>query len=541
MRASRIPAPLFVLCAILCTLPPASIAAMAAASPESVSGQSQLFVIPIQGDIEPSTAVFVQRRITAALDAGATIIVFPIDTFGGRVDSALRIASSIGAIRDVRTIAFVGAGNEGMGVSWSAGALIAMSCADIYMAPGTSIGAAAPVLASADGSMEAAGEKTVSALRSQMAALAEKNGHPAGLALAMVDADVELVELEEGDRTFAITLQEAEIRENESGSTVKRGRIIVGKDKLLSLTAGEAERYGLSRGTVRDLEELSLTLGVSSIPVFLEPSFADDIIVLLGSAAFQSILILIGLVALFIEINTPGFGIPGSIALIAFIILFGTSALMGTVGSIEIILFILGMGLLVVEIFLLPGFGVTGISGLALIAFSLVLSMQDFVIPGSEWEWEIFGRNAATVGIGLVLGILGIGLMVAFGPRLGLFDRLALRTAITGTASGRPAPAVTDGRVPARLSRTAGRGRSSDFPVSDSLPETPEIPGPSVGDVGVAETVLRPSGRALVGGLHLSVESRGCFVEAGTRLCVTAIVGGVIYVEPTDSLAADRS
>ena len=114
---------------------------------QAESGNS-LFVLPIEGDIEPSTAVFVQRRAEQALAAGASVIVFSIDTFGGRVDSALRISAFIGSIRDAKTVAFVGAGIGGMGVSWSAGALIALSCSEIYMAPGTSIGAAAPVVAS---------------------------------------------------------------------------------------------------------------------------------------------------------------------------------------------------------------------------------------------------------------------------------------------------------------------------------------------------------------------------------------------------------
>ena len=156
----------------------------AAAAGAAAEGSS-VYVIPIKGDIEPSTAVFVRRNAEAALRAGAGILVFDIDTFGGRVDSALRISSYIGSIRGARTVAFVSSGPESMGVSWSAGALIAFSASAIYMAPGTSMGAAAPVIMSPDGQSQGAGEKTVSAVRSQMAALAEKNGHPPLLALAM--------------------------------------------------------------------------------------------------------------------------------------------------------------------------------------------------------------------------------------------------------------------------------------------------------------------------------------------------------------------
>ncbi len=510
--------------ALLCLAFAAAIAAPAysqGASGSAGTGSGSVFVIPIQGDIEASTAVFVQRRIKAALDEGASDIIFTIDTFGGRVDSALRIASAIGAIREARTVAFVGAGSDGMGVSWSAGALIALSCAEIYMAPGTSIGAAAPVVASADGSMEGAGEKTVSAVRSQMAALAEKNGHPAGIALAMVDADVELVEVLVDGKSLALTVDDALALERERGDEAQRGRTLSAKGKLLSLTAGEAERYGLSEGTVADLAALGEQLGGLNQLVELNPSFADGVVVFLSSAALQSILILVGLIALFIEINSPGFGVPGTVAIIAFVALFGSNMLMGTVGSVEIILFIVGMGLLVVEIFVLPGFGIAGISGLALIAGALVLSMQDFIVPQNEFQWDILARNAATVGAGVLLGIIGIGVFIAAGPKLKLFDRLALKTAISGTASGRPAPISAGYPSPAD---------SSEAIISEEA-AMDTFAGLAIGDEGVAESVLRPVGRALIAGRSVSVEAAGRYVDAGTKLRVAAIKGGVVYVE----------
>lgn len=534
----------FVLAAFVAASPAA---AQAARGGEAAPSDAAVYVIPIQGDIEPSTAVFVQRRIKSALAAGAETLVFTIDTFGGRVDSALRIAAAIGAVAEARTVAYVGGGEGSLGVSWSAGALIAMSAKAIYMAPGTSIGAAAPVVATPEGGTEGAGEKTVSAVRAQMAALAEKNGYPPGIALAMVDADVELVEIILDGKPLALTAEEAAAVKRERGAAAELGRTLSAKGKLLSLTAGEAERYGLSSGTTGSLDELAVALaGEGAKWLALEPSLADDVVVFLSSAAVQSILILIGLVALFIEINSPGFGIPGTVAIVAFVLLFGSSMLMGTVGSLELVLFLVGMGLLVVEIFVLPGFGVAGISGLALIAGALVLSMQDFVLPQGEYQWDIFARNAATVGSGVLLGIIGIGALIVLSPRLKLFSRLALNTAITGTASGAPAPEAGDPGLPP-APRRRGRPAAAESPplaragAEGAAPigaQADEPYWPAVGEEGVAETTLRPVGRARFGSRSTVVEAEGRFVEAGSRLRVAALRGGSVYVEPVEGPGA---
>lgn len=473
-----------------------------------VAGAQNSYVIPIHGDIEPSTVVFVRGQATEALKAGARFIIFDIDTFGGRVDSALRISSFIGSVKGAQTVAYVRSGPDGMGVSWSAGALIAMSCSSLYMAPGTSIGAAAPIIAGADGSTESAGEKSVSAVRAQMAALAEKNGYPSSIALAMVDADIELYEIEENGKSRIMTSEEANIAIEAKPDSVTKIKTVSAPGKLLSLTAGDALRYGLSAGTIQDIDELVSAIGGDGPPVELKKTLADTIVIFISSAAVQSILILLGLVAIFLEINTPGFGIPGTVALIAFLTLFGSNALMGTVGSLEIILFILGLVLLTVEIFLLPGFGVAGISGIVIIAASLVLSMQDFVVPTLDWEWALLGRNVLTVTVGLLSAIVALGILALAGPRIRLFDAITLKSTISATASSVIAPASLDINTQAH---------------------------PLLGLCGTALTSLRPSGRADFGGQSYSVETDGVYIETGESLKVVAVQGNRIIVAKENS------
>jgi membrane-bound serine protease (ClpP class) len=462
---------------------------------------AEAYVIPIEGEIDRALMIFIRRGIQAAEQAGASTIIFRIDTFGGRVDSALQIATLIGGLDEIETIAYVPATPEGTGVSWSAGALISFSCDRIYMAPGTSMGAAAPVYQSQQG-MEMAPEKTVSAVRAQMAALAEKNGYPKAIALAMVDMDVELIEVYLDGKLEVSTsgdLPDLERLSREEDLTLEKGKIISPAGKLLTLTAGEAERYGVSSATVGDLEALYQLIGIPTASVdSLEPSAPDRIVSVVTSAAITSLLVLIGLAALYLEITSPGFGVPGTIAIIAFLIIFLGGALLGTVGSLEIILFLLGVVLLVIEIFLIPGFGAAGISGIVLMIAALVLSRQEFVIPRVPWEWDIFLRNLRNVGFGFVGSLVLLVFLLRIFPRTPGLKRLILESNQDTTAGYTVQSAETSAVL---------RGRR-----------------------GNAVTALRPAGKADFEGEILVVETDGEFVEAGAPVEIIEVSGNRIVV-----------
>jgi membrane-bound serine protease (ClpP class) len=474
------------------------------AAEEAALDADTAWIIPIQGDIDPSMVTFVRREARKAIDAGAKYIIFEIDTFGGRVDSALQITSFIMSIKKSKTVAWVRNSETSMGVSWSAGALIALSCSEIYMANGTSMGAAAPVTIGAGGQTEGTGEKTVAALRSQIAALAEKNGYPTGIALAMVDYDIELWEVKAEGVTKVMTLTELERAESAAEPEIERIGVISPAGKLLSLTAGEAYHYGLTKGLADEREDLLTLLDAGLVIEESVPSAADSVISFLVSAPVQGILILIGLVMIFMEMQSPGFGIPGTAAIISFLLVFGSSFLLGRVGSLELILFILGMGLLVVEIFVLPGFGVMGVLGILFIAVSLVLSMQDFVIPSFDWEWSLLGRNALVVFLGLIAAVVGIVVIALLGPKTRLFDGITLKTQIDKTAS-------------------EGSGWKNDGGVEWNFADL-------AGKTGKAVTVLHPIGKAEFDGDFFQVEADASFVEAGGQIKVVRIQGNTIFV-----------
>ncbi len=294
---------------LLCSLFFASGGIASAQSTDAVP----VYVIPITGEIDQGLTVFLRRSIEKAKNEQAPYIIFDIDTFGGRVDAALQITTLIGSLSEVTTIAYVGLHAEGSAVSWSAGALIAFAADRIYAAPGTSMGAAAPVMQTAEGTMETADEKAVSAIRTQMASLAEKNGYPPALALAMVDKDVEVIEVltERGIEPMVRSDFETLVRNAPEGQEITEGRIISAEGKLLSLTAEQLFTYGVSAGTVSTVADLLEREGVQRYTlVRLAPSAADDAVRLLTGNVVTSLLILIGIIALFMEISSPGFGFP---------------------------------------------------------------------------------------------------------------------------------------------------------------------------------------------------------------------------------------
>jgi membrane-bound serine protease (ClpP class) len=477
-----------------------SLFAETAAEEHSAADSSPVHVIPVEGEIDRSLMVFLRRSIDSARQDGARHIIFTIDTFGGRVDSALQIASLIGSLNDITTIAYVGLEPEGTSVSWSAGALIAFSADRIYMAPGTSMGSASPIIQSAEGTVPA-DEKTVSAVRTQMAALAEKNNYPKAVALAMVDSDMELLEVYREDEVMLMTRSEFDsIVRADPDSPLREGPVVSERGKLLALTAGELERYGVSSGTLGSEQEVITDLGLSGggVTVYNEPTSADRAVTLLTGSAVTSILILIGIIGLFIEISSPGFGVPGAAALVSFSILFAGNALLGTVGSAELLIFVLGIALLVIEIFLIPGFGIAGISGIALMIAGLVLSMQDFIVPTFSWEWDLLGRNVLLVAGNIVAGFIAVGVLAFLVPKYTPFKRLTLT-----------------------LNQDAGEGYTAQEASTEQT---------YLGKSGTAVTNLRPSGKAEFEGEVLQVETSGDYIEKGAAVIIAAVNGNRIQV-----------
>lgn len=315
-----------VLIAIACTLG-------ALAVPGTVQNESIVYRVPVTGEIELGLAPYIQRAVKEADEVGAAALILDIDTPGGRVDAAEIISD---ALTDSEVPVYSLVNRR----AYSAGALIALSTSRIYMRPASVIGAATPV----DGTGTKAPEKIVSAMRSQMRALAESNGLEPEVAAAMVDEDIEI----DG---------------------------VVESGKLLTLTTEEAVEIGYAEA-IEDLDALLVELGHEGATVVtLELNWAERLVRFFSSSLVSPFLLSLGFLGLLIEIRTPTFGLAGTMGLISLGLFFGSNMIVGLAGLEDVLIVGAGLVLLGIEAFIVPGFGIFGVAGIVAILTGLYMSL----------------------------------------------------------------------------------------------------------------------------------------------------------------------
>jgi len=465
--------------------------AQAAGSGRVQIPKSSSYLIPLEGMIDRGLFESLKRRTQIAKDNGAKLIIFKIDTWGGRLDAAFEISDLISGLKKIKTVAYVPQ------KAISAGALIAMSCNEIVMGPGSTIGDCQPIIPTQEGYKEA-GEKVESPLRARFRALAEANGYPVLLAEAMVTKALEVFRItdKKGQTRFISSKALKEMTETQK-KEIEKKELVVAQDHLLTLTQDEAVEYGIAKRMVKNLDELKQYYKVVNCPS-IETNWSEELVRFLDKIA--PILLTIGLIALYLEIKAPGFGIPGIIALSCFAVLFLTKYLVGLANAPEIAIFVVGVVLLIVEIFFIPGFGFTGVAGLLCILLGLLLSFQDFWIPGGPnkvIEIETLWDNLFTIGVSFVASIVIFLLFVRFLPSTPYFRRLVLATT----------EQMEEGY-------TVASAEEKDM----------------MGARGVAKSTLRPSGTADFDGKIVDVITEGDFLPPGTPVEVVDVQSNRIVV-----------
>ncbi len=427
----------------------------------SKAESDRVFIIPVREDVDSPLAFLIRRGVKEAMEANAKTVVLDMETNGGRLDVTEEIIQILGQFKG-RTVTFVNR------KAFSAGAFIAVATTQIFMAPQSVIGAATPILMAPGGGVEKLSDSVEAKMTSGISALiratAEKNGHNTEVVEAMIDRNKVLI-------MDGVTINE--------------------KGRILTLTNLEAEKsYGtprkqlLSQGTFADINALLVHLKYTENQVTrVRATGAENIGTWL--VKISPLLLLVGIIGIYLEFKTPGFGIPGIAGICAFALYFLGGFVAGLSGWEWIIVFILGLSLFGVEVFLFPGTILLGLSGGVLMFIALLMGWVDYYpgmphIPSvGQIQWPLVNLAIGFASAGAVVFALSLYL-----PKSSLFKQMTLQG-----ASG----AVAVGNLAA-------------------------IQSNEVGLEGLALSILRPSGKAKFGDRTMHVITQGEIIPNGARV-----------------------
>ena len=487
-------------------------------------------------------------------------ILLEVDTFGGRVDSAIEITDVL-TKAPCPVVAWV----TGKGAI-SAGALICYACDTIVMAPGTSIGASAPILVGAPAGEEVT-EKSMSFLRAKYRALGEMKGHNPLLGEAMVDEQIELygwpdpaggykiVKIENGkvveefspsgaaspstggpvhiraggewlqtplpvtpedllrqlqpvpSEKIATSDSEKDRGKSQVPSETNRpvglppeARLISASGKLLTLTAREAVEFGLARGLASSVSEaLRLAGQPADCPVMTVQKRWDEwVFSFLTHPIISGLLLMCGVMGIYMEMKTPGFGWYGLIGLSCLALFMGARMVLGLSDWFDLALVLVGIALIALEIFYIPGFGWVGIGGFFCVFLGLYLALTRVPVPRYTWDFERLADAGVTMAFAGVSCLLLAYAVWKYLPRTTLGGRLFLRDTQQADAGWvAPSPAA----VPLEV---GARGRTL--------------------------SMLRPAGKGIFDGKIVDIETEGSFIDPGRSVMVIAVQGNRILV-----------
>ena len=431
----------------------------------SVLYSDVVYRVPIEGIIDLGLPPFIQRTLEDAESNEATAVIFDINTFGGRVDAATQIKDAIlGA--DILTIAFINRR------AISAGALISLSCEKIYMTGGGLIGAATAV----DMTGKKGSEKVISFMREEMASTAEKRGRSKEIARGMVDEELTFTHLVIG------------------GDSIKVDDIEGRKDgKLISLTTEQALKYKIADGTAENMEALLDSLGYSSFETIeTAENWSEAIVRFLTNPVVASLLTTFGFLGILFELQSPGWGIPGFVGLTCLILSLSASYIAQLATMSDMLFVLTGLALILLEVLVIPGFGIAGLGGIGLMIYGLYL----LLLPDIPVGEEVLGQAMDGFLIGLVGAVIGLVLLV----------KLMIKTKFWEQLTAPDTQKKEDG-----YSNTFGW---------ESLQ----------GETGISDTDLHPSGWVRVKDQRIFVVSEGEFIEEGKEIKILSVDGNRVLV-----------
>lgn len=434
-----------------------------------------IYQLNIKEEISPKVWRHTQHAFQEADSLNADLILIHMNTYGGLVNSADSIRTKV---LNSTIPVYVFIDNNAA----SAGALIAIACDSIYMRKGGSIGAASVV----NQSGEKMPDKYQSYMRATMRATAEAHG---------CDTIIQNNEVRiEWHRNPFVA--EAMVDEK----VVVPG--VVDSTQILTFTPDEAIKYGFCEGIAENISELLKQLGFEDYKLIeYKPSFIENIIGFLVNPMISGLLIMAIIGGIYYEMQSPGLGFPIVVAILAATAYFAPLYLEGLAENWEILLFIIGLILIALEVFVVPGFGVTGISGIALTLGSLILSL----VRNVNFDFNAVPASRLILAVIIVLGSVTLASVICiylsakiFGAKKGVFSRLSLQT-IQNTSEG-----------------YVGVDNSNK-----SL----------VGELAMSITVLRPSGKISINNKYYDAVATFGFIEKGEQVKIIRQEAAQLYVE----------
>ena len=430
-----------------------------------------IYKINIKENIGSNTWVYLQNGMHQALNKNADCILLHMNTYGGSVTEADSMRT---AILNFQLPVYVFIDNNAA----SAGALISIACDSIFMRSAASIGAAT-VVSGQDGSK--APDKYQSYMRGMMRATAESHGRD-----TVIQNRDTLIEWKRDPKVAEAMVDEKIVIPGFADST-----------QILTLTASQAVELRYCDGIAENINQIAVQyLGYRDYDLeTYNPTLYDRIKGLLMNGVLQAILIMLIIGGIYFELQTPGIGFPTAVAVTAALLYFTPLYLTGYAQNWEVLLFVLGLILIVFEIFVIPGFGVAGISGIILVFTALVLALVGnihFDFSGLSLRQLFRAIMVVFAGIGM-----GLALIIYMSSRIGkpgIFSRVAL---------------VSD---------------------QEGYVSVPMEPLTLVGQTGIASTVLRPSGKIRIGDQHYDAVSMKGFIEKGDEVVVKRYENFQLYV-----------
>lgn len=466
-------------------------------------GRRSAVIIPLHEDINPLSGSILQRKFQQAVDSGVDVVIFDINSPGGRVDVTFELMDMALEADKVETVAMISRD------AISGAALFALACDKILIRPGARLGDAGVIVLGLNGEFQYAEAKSRSMVAQKARDTARATGRPVTLAEKMTDKDMVVFKATHQETGEVNYFSDKEWDTLEDQDQWKKGKSIreAGEEMFFIANGERLVELGMADQTFNDVSEVAEILNVASPIQEMSPTWAESIARFLNTGWMTFLLITIGLIAIAVEISAPGISVGGLTSLLCFSLFFWSRFAAGTSGWLEVLLFVLGLVFIACEVFVIPGFGIAGLGGIGLVLGSLVMASRRVFIPENSQQLTSLGYDVLTV-LGAFVGfIIAIVVLANYIGQIPGLSRLTLQPPVAMEGSGETltSPSNQDAMLP-------GWQRVE------------------VGDIGTAVGPLRPSGRVKVDDYLVDVITEGEFIDDQSSVKVITKQGARVVV-----------